>query len=302
MNQVNARRGDRFGLLMILLAAILWGTVGISVQSLYTLTETNPLSIGFFRLAISVPVLFFACALTLGWRMFQVARRDLTLMLLVGAMTAFYQVSYFAAISRLGVAAATLITLCTAPILVALLASILLHELPTTEIVLAGICAIGGTVLLVNVPSEPVAQRSFLGVVLALCSALNYALVTLCSRTLARRYHPLQSLTVGFTAGAVFLLPITLAAGLVVRYPLVGWMSLLYLGIVTTVLAYLLFFCGIRHTPATVASIATLLEPLTSTVLAWWLLHEQLGSSGILGAALLLISVGLLYRNQRQSA
>ena len=123
----NVRKGDRWGLLMVMFAAILWGTVGVVVQTIYAESATNPLSIGFFRLAISAPLLFLACVRTLGWQMFQITKRDLALMVLTGVMTAFSQVCYFASINYIGVAAATLITLCTAPIWVALLASLLLQ-------------------------------------------------------------------------------------------------------------------------------------------------------------------------------
>jgi DME family drug/metabolite transporter len=57
-----------------------------------------------------------------------------------------------------------------------------------------------------------------------------------------------------------------------------------------------------EHTTATVASIITLLEPLTATVLAWLLFDEQLGLLGLLGAALLLGAIWLLYRGATQRA
>ena len=284
-------------MLKIVFSAILWGIVGVVVQIIYTQSETNSFSIGFFRLAISVPVLFIACVRTLGWQMFQIAKRDLALMLLTGAMAAFNQVCYFASVGYIGVATATLITLCTVPVWVALLASLLLREKFTLAIFFALMCAVGGTALLINVQPGHITMRShaILGVFLALGSALGYASVTLCSRFLAKRNHPLQSLTVGFLAGAIFLLPIALISGLVIQYPLVSWVSLFYLGTVTTALAYLLYFSGMSHTRAIVASITTLLEPLTSTVLAWWLLGEQLSSSGIVGSVFLLIAIGILY-------
>jgi DME family drug/metabolite transporter len=69
---------------------------------------------------------------------------------------------------------------------------------------------------------------------------------------------------------------------------------LLYLGLVPTALAYWLFLNGLRHTPATTASILTLAEPLTSTVLAALLFGERLAPLGLLGAALLLAAMGVL--------
>jgi DME family drug/metabolite transporter len=148
-------------------------------------------------------------------------------------------------------------------------------------------------------PEAGGARRDTLaGVLLALGSAFGYTMLTLCSRTLAGRYHALQPITVAFTAGALLLLPFALAAGFAIGYPAGGWALLVYLGVVPTALAYVLFLTGIRSITATVASIATLIEPLTSTLLAWLLFGEQLGSLGVFGAALLLGAIGLLYRGE----
>jgi len=87
----------------------------------------------------------------------------------------------------------------------------------------------------------------------------------------------------------------------VVSYPTAGWLLLLHLGLLPTALAYVLFLFAMRHTSATVASIVTLLEPLTSTVLAWALFGEQLGPLGLPGALLLLGAIGLLYRAREQA-
>lgn len=298
--QAVAQGSSTRGLLLIVLAAVLWGTVGVAIKALYGLADTNPLSIGFFRLAIAVPALFWACWLTLGVRMFRVAWRDLALMLLLGAMMALYQVCYFGAIAQVGVAIAVLITLCIAPVLVALLSLWLFREKLTPKLILALTFALSGTALFVDFQPHGGAQgNAVIGVLLALGSAFGYAVITLCSRTLARRYHPLQSLTIGFGTGAMILLPFAIANG-VVNYPVVGWVLLLYLGLVPTVLAYVLFLSGMRYTTATVASITTLLEPMTSTLLAWLFFKEQLTLLGLLGGILLLGAIVLLFTDSQK--
>src|SRR5262245_22942726 len=296
--RTGSRAAARRGLLLILLAALLWGTVGVTTRAIYDLSETNALSIGFFPLALATPALLLACWYTLGRRAFRIAPRDLALMLAIGAAVAFYQVCYFAAIVRVGVAVAVLITLCTAPVLVAILAAVFLRERLTAAVLLALSCAIAGTVMLVWVaPSQAQAQpETIVGVLLALASALGYAVIALGSRALAGRYHPLQPITVGFGAGALLLLPFAIWAGLTVAYPLLSWLLLLHLGLLPTGLGYVLFRSGMRHTTATVASGVTLVEPLLSTLLAWLLFGERLGPLGLLGAALLLGAIALLYR------
>ena len=296
------RAQSQRGLALVMLSAVLWGTVGIGTQLLYNISNTNPISIGFFRLAFAVPALFVACWFIVGRRMFNIQRRDMGLMLLIGAMLALYQVCYMGAVQRAGVSVAVLVTLCTAPVLVALLSVIFLRERLTGPILLALVCALAGTLLLIDFQSttQPVGD-TIAGVLLALGSALGYAVFTLCGRRLAGHYHPLQSLTIGFGVGAVLLLLIALPAGLVMDYSPQAWGVLLYLGLVPTALAYVIFLNGMKTTPATVASIATLVEPLTSTVLAMVLFNERLAPAGWIGALLLLGAMGLLYLNGRRA-
>jgi drug/metabolite transporter, DME family len=299
----SAQSGRRLGLGLILLAALLWGTVGVFVQTIYQMTAANPLSVGFFRLALATPVLIWAGWHQLGWQMWRIERRDFGVLLLIGAMTALYQVCYFGAIAQIGVAAATLITLCTAPLWVAGFAVGWLGEKLTRRLALSGACAVVGTALLVGVQPAGLGSGHWgWGILLATGSAIGYALVTLGSRRVAQRYHPLQCAAIGFGIGALILLPWAIYAGLVVRYPAAGWLCLLYLGVVPTAFAYWLYFIGMRHTPATIASIATLLEPLTATILAGILFQERLGIGGLFGAGLLMAAIGLLYQESHADA
>jgi drug/metabolite transporter, DME family len=291
----STQRDSRLGL--VLLSAVLWGTTGVVVRAVYGLTATNAISIGFFRLAFAAPILLLVCWATLGRQMFRVRRGDLAVMLLIGGLTAAYQICYFGAIAQIGVAAATLITLCTAPVWVAVLAALLLKECPTRSVLLAGGLALLGTGLLTGIQTSPMSNgNTVLGLLLALMSAVGYASMVLCSRRLGGRCHPLQSVTISMTTGAIILLPCAVLTGWVSGYPALGWLGLLYLGAVPTALAYGLYFRAMKTTSATVASIATLLEPLTSALLAWTLFGERLGSLGLLGALLLLGAIGLLYR------
>jgi drug/metabolite transporter, DME family len=290
-----AAAADRGHLWLIMLAAVLWGTVGVTTQSLYRLTATNPLSVGFFRLAIATPALALGCWATLGRRGLRIARRDLARIALIGLMLALYQACYFAAIARVGVAVATLVTLCLAPVIVATLSVALLGERPTRRILLALGCALAGIGCVVVAGSGGSRAALNLGGILLACgSALGYAIVTLAGRAVAGRYHPLQINAVAFATGALVLLPLAAATGFVASYPAQGWLLLAYLGLVPTALAYLLFVAGMRTTPATVASIATLLEPLTATVLAALLFGERLAPLGLLGGGLLVAAMVVL--------
>lgn len=285
------------GLSLIVLAAMLWGTAGVSTRAIYDLSETTAVSVAFLRLALSLPLLGGVSSVVLGRTGWSIGPRHLGLMAVSGVMLALYQLLFFAALERVGVAVATLVTLCSAPVLVALLSTALLGERLTRRLWVAAGLAILGTLLLVT-PAEGTTMdgSTATGLLLALGSAFGYALVTIVSRRVAGAYHPLLPVTVAATVGALALLPALLLDGPRLAYPATGWLLLVYLGVGPTAVGYVLFTRGMRTTVATVASVVTLVEPLTAAVLAWLLFDEQLGPLALIGAGLLLGAVVLLTR------
>lgn len=295
MQSIYAARAEaRRGLLLIMLAAVLWGTVGISSKTIYQLVATNPLSIGFFRLAISLPVLFSVCWARQGKKMLQVSRGDLGLMTLIGLMSALYQVCYFGAVARTGVAVATVVTLCTAPVMVAVISVAFTGKRPSRSTLVALVGALSGTSVLVLFREQSkLTGADTGGIALALVSAFSYGLVTLISQKLAAHRDPFQSLAISFSVGAAVLFGF--AEDMVMTYTPLAWVLLVYLGTIPTALAYVFFFKGMRSTSATAASISTLLEPMVATLLAWFLFDERFTHVGFLGIALLGGALLLLY-------
>ena len=290
---------SRRGMWSIAGAGTLWGTTGVATRALYAFSSTNAFSLAFLRLVIAALIFLLLCWRLLGRRMWRMKGRDALLMLFMGTMQAVFQYCYLAAIPACGVTIATLIALCVAPVIVVLFAALFLRERPTLKVLLALLCALGGTILLTGAPDGSQAFSNLpLGVLLSLASATGYAGVILSGRALSSRYHSLQINSVSFASGALLLLLGALSTRLVLVYPAQSWLLIVYLGCVPTALAYTLFQSGMRTTPATLTSILTLCEPLTAAVLAWLLFGERLGLLGILGALLLFATIFLLARGE----
>ena len=287
---------DRRDFLFIVCASMAWGTVGIANQAIYTHVTTNALSLAFLRLAIAAPLFFLARWIFPGQRSLPIKRRDRAVMIVMGGLQALYQSCYSAAIPYAGVTVSTLIALCAAPVIVALVSALITREplTPITLVALAG--ALGGTILLVVTPSHLMgkASVSLPGVLLAFLAACGYAGFILCGRLLTNRCHPLQVNSIAFGTGALLLFLFALPTGLVVVYPAQDWLILLYLGCIPTALAYGLFQVGMRSLSATVVSIVTLFEPLTAALLAWIIFGEKLGPLGLLGALCLVGAMALI--------
>ena len=292
---MTSQKTFRRGFWLIACSSVAWGTSGLSFQIMYSISNTNALSLAFWRLAIATPLFLLSGWLVLDRSLFHIKRRDLWVMLLMGGLQASYQASFIAALPLAGVMVSTLIALCVAPVIVAVFSALMVREhlAPLTLLALVG--ALGGTTLLVLARSQPhKADLSLLGVILALISASCYAGFVLCGRRVTAHYHTLQINSIAFGSGSVLLLLLASSTSLAIVYPITGWLILLYLGSIPTALAYGLFQIGMRLVSATVTSIVTLCEPLTASLLAILFLHETLHATGLLGAALLLGALGLI--------
>jgi DME family drug/metabolite transporter len=284
----------RYSFLFVCMAAVMWGTAGLTGKWLSINYHLNPLTIGAWRLLLAAPVLLIVAWIerkqkgnvqplrSLHWR----------LLLLFGLGVAGYQLSYFSAVDRTMVSTATLLTICLAPILVAICARWFLHEPWNGKTGIALLLGIIGTALLIGVDSlKGLSNLHYLsGNALSLVAATCYGGYTLLGKKLLADVEPFRIIAWAFTFGALFMLPFAAFPG----FHLKVWGALLFLGWVPTALAYVLYIWGLRRTTATYASVAGLLEPLTATVLAVTLMGEQLNPIGWIGGIVLLGAMLLL--------
>jgi DME family drug/metabolite transporter len=293
------------GLVLVCLAAVSWGTTG-SVMILLTRDGTpSPLLVGWARMAVAAPCLLLAIALAKSpvrapsnWR-----PRDWTKAALLGAAMAAYQLCYFWAVPRTGVALTALFAICSAPILIAAGAALWLKERPTPAARLALLLAVAGTAMVLAGPrADGAAPVGFAaGALAALGAGLSYAVYAVTAKGLLRRIAPLPLAALTFTLAAVLLTPVVVLERGAAAQLVEGWPLFLYLGVVPTAVAYVVFGAGLRRVTATAAGIATLLEPLTAAALGVLVFGERLGAVGWAGAALLLGALGLLARSTSQN-
>ncbi len=289
------------GLLLVCLSAVSWGTTG-SVMTLLAREGTpSPFLVGWARMAVAAPCLLLAAALApspsrdlRGWH-----PRDLGKAALLGAAMAAYQVCYFWAVPRTGVALTALFAICSAPLLIAAGAALWLKERPAPAARIALLLAVVGTAMVLAGPradgGAPIGFAA--GALSALGAGLSYAVYAVTAKELLRRIAPLPLAALTFTLAAILLTPVLALERDAVAQLGAGWPLLVYLGVVPTALAYVVFGAGLARVTATAAGVATLLEPLTAAALGVLAFGERLGTAGWAGAALLLAALALLARS-----
>jgi DME family drug/metabolite transporter len=269
---------------LVLLSAVLFGTTG-TAQALGP--DAAPVTVGAARIAVGgVLLLLVARAVppvAVPW-----PRRELAA---IAIAVAVYQLAFFAAVDRTGVAVGTVVALGSAPAIAGLAGRLADGDPLTARWAGATALACAGVLLLV-LGGGP-ASADPLGIMLAVVSGSGYATYTILAKRMLRRGHaPEQVMAAAFALGALLLLPVLALGDTAWLATGSGLAMALFLGAVPTALAYVLFARGLRRlTPGETATL-TLAEPLTATGLGVLVLGERPGAVAVAGAALVL--AGLL--------
>lgn len=276
----------------LVLAGVLWGTGGLAGSLLASRAGLHPLSVAAYRLLIGGVIATGYLWLTGGLRGFprtpQVRRR----LLAVGGLFALFQTSYFASVSLSSVSVATMTTIGSAPVLLAVATAVKTRRLPGawTAVSVAG--SLVGLALLQWTPGQEV---DVAGVLFALLAAAGFAALTLVTATRVDGLDPLPTTAFGCLIGGAALTPAAVWFGMAVPLQADVLALVVYFGVVPTALAYAAYFRGLESAHPVLAALSALLEPLTAALLSMAVLGERLGAVGWCGAVVLIAALTVAY-------
>lgn len=189
----------------------------------------------------------------------------------------------------------TAVLFATMPFSTAALAQALLPDEPVTRRKLAG-AALGIAGLAVvfreSVVVDPALALPMLAILL---SAVCASATGVAAKRWGHDLHPVSLFAVAMGVGAVGLLPLAVLDGERLALPgtALAWVSVLYLVVLGSVVAFLLYFWLLKTHDATKLSLVTVLTPLVALALGAALLGEALGALELAGVGLVLLGVWL---------
>ena len=202
-----------------------------------------------------------------------------------------YQISFFIGAARIGVAMGTLGALATAPFFAGVLGWIVGTGKPSAVWAVSTLLGITGLALITGVSEV----RDNVGFFAVFISGVMYAVFTVFGVRLTRTHDVTGAEVLGaaFGIGAVLSLPIVLFTSAWINSAvLVGFV--LYIGLATTALGYILFGNGLTHlSPGTVSTL-TLAEPVLATLMGVFILGEAMNLRGWIGCAVIIGALALL--------
>lgn len=272
---------------LVLLSAACFGTTG-TAQALGP--HASPAAVGASRVLVG------------GFLLVLVARRfapraaapcSARPVLAGAAAVVGYQLTFFAAVEKTGVAVGTVVALGSGPVFAGVLGRVVQHESPSARWWVATALAVAGVILLIAAGSAAHVRPG--GIVLALAAGFCYATYTVAAKGLLAAGHAPEAVMARiFGIGALGLFPVLIFSQPGDLGSAGGIALAIYLGAVPTALAYVLFARGLRHLPAGEVATLTLAEPLTAAALGAIVLGERPGVLALGGVALVLAGLAAL--------
>ena len=283
--------------LAALFSVIVWGATFVSTKVLIA-RGLNPAEIFLLRF-----VLAYLCILPLARkRLFAESLRDEALLLAAGVCGgSFYFLTENMALEFAPASNVSLIV-CTAPVWTALVLSILDPAERMSRRQIAGSALAFAGMVLVVLNGQFVLHLSPRGDLLALCAAWLWVFYSLTVKQLAGRYPALFITRKVFFYGLLTILPVFALKPFGVSWQVLAqpavWGNLLFLGIVASMLCYLLWNAAMHRLGAVRTTNYIYLNPLVTILTAALCIDERITPVALAGAALILYGMWRAERTQ----
>ncbi len=283
MNEQNA--AAKTAKLKLITAMVTFGTIGIFVKYIQLPSSVIALGRGF------VATLFLLLVMKLGKNPISkdAVKRNLVLLLVSGGLIGFNWILLFEAYNYTTVAVATLCYY-LAPIFVIIASPFVLGEKLTAQKVMCVAAALAGMVLVSGViQSGSAADFSLTGVAFGVGAGALYATIILINKKL-KDINSYDTTVMQLAAATIVLIPyclLTVPASALNSEPLTIGL-LLFVGIVHTGIAYVLYFGSMKDLKAQTVAIFSYIDPILAVLLSAFLLRESMDLLSVIGAVLIL--------------
>lgn len=287
---------EKLSVLLVLAAATIWGCIGIFVRHLNAFGfDAAQITAG--KCLMNAGLMLVLILITDREKL-KIQIRDLGWFLANGILSIYvFNTAYSAAVTMISLSAAVVL-LYTAPAFVMLLSVIFFGERFTF---LKGLClvlCVGGSALVSGVTAG--VSLNTTGLLLGLVSGIGYALYSIFSGVIVKKYHPFTNIFYTFLIAGV-VGAFTCDMGEMFRITFSDGEALLWMaasGFFTSFLAYVAYTTALRYMNPSKAAIIASIEPAVATLAGIFLYGEAVTLTG--GIGILMVFTALILSNLPQ--
>ncbi|ETY73615.1 DMT family transporter [Lactiplantibacillus fabifermentans] len=278
-------RNKLIGIVLLSLAASIWGGMFVVVKVVVSLI--TPIALVWLRYAVALIALGLFC-----WRQplnWHIPKHDWWLLIGIGLIGNTLSIVAQETGTWLTTAQLGAVVTSATPTFMLLFAHWLLKERLDWAKIVAVVMATSGVMLIVGL--QLTGDHTLLGAGCLIVAALTWALMSVLVKRATATYPPLQVTTIATAVACITLTPVMavrpkLLTTIPFTTPTVAG-SLLYLGLISTALAFVMWNQGLQRLNASSSGLFFLWQPVVGSLLSWGLLGEPLTWGFIVGTGLI---------------
>ncbi len=286
-----------FGSLFLILASSIWGGMYVVVKVLVSVIP--PVELVWIRYLIALVALVLIALVTKqNWR---IKRKDLGLIIAIAIVGYVISIITQETGTMLTSAQMGAIITSTTPAFMVLFASIILKERLTFRKAFSVSLATIGVITIVGI--DNIDMSSTLGGISLIIAALTWALMSVLIKRLPNDYSQIIVTTYSTLIALVILTPYVLPKLPQINLDLTDptiWGGLLYLGVISTSLGFLLWNRGLQMLNASSGGVFFLFQPVVGTLLGWLILGETISVTFWIGSFLILLGVFMVIIDRQE--
>jgi drug/metabolite transporter (DMT)-like permease len=294
------RRSDA---LKLVLVSFLWG--GQFVAARVAAAEASPFTASFLRFAFATVALVILHIIR-DRRFHRLTWRQWGWLALLGLSGVFlYNLFFFSALAIAPAGRSSVIVAMT-PTVVSVASIVLFKDRFSILRILGLLVALFGVSWAISGGNLPSLLRGEIGRgdLYIFGAMLSWATFSVIGKIILKQLSPRLAITYACLIGtAALAVPAVIEGGLsgIGRYSPAMWMSLAYLGLMGTVLAFILYYQSIKSIGPSKTAIFINLVPIWAMILGTMVLGEKVTLSLILGAGMVIVGVFLTNRNKKST-
>jgi drug/metabolite transporter (DMT)-like permease len=148
-------------------------------------------------------------------------------------------------------------------------------------------------------------SRALVGDLLVLLAVISWAVYAVWGKPYAERYGVVTTTGITIVIGSVLYLPVGLLFSSAASFralSTVGWGSVAYLVVLTSVVSYLLYYWALAREDASRVAIWSNTQPVLTALLAWAVYGDPLTPSFVAGGVLVIVGVAMTQQRPRRLA
>ena len=287
----NKKASQNFGTLSVLIAAALWGCIGLFTRTMFSE------SVGFSPVQSVAVRAFFTMFIMLivilikDPKLLKISLKDIWIFLGTGLFSfMFFNICYMTSIDENSLSVACIL-MYTSPIWVTVISIPLFKEKLNTHKVISLILCFGGAVMTCLSSSLVLTQK---GLIFGLLSGVGYALYSIFGKFATGKYHTLTIIFYTFLFATIGVLPFSNAKGIIILFEKpVNILLSVGVSVFCTILPYLFYTYGLSKIPVPKAAVISILEPIVATLVGLFFYSEIPSLIGYLG--IVTVVFGLIY-------